>query len=263
MSRYVGDLLAQHGVAVLVTDKRGTGASTGQWYGLSHEDWATDVEAMLDFLGEQPDVDPSRLGLFGNSEGGFVVPVVTARRPDVRFLVCRVCSAFPQPVTIAATERSRLLRSDLPEEEVELAMELLERLMDYALTRSGYEALVAHSESGAGRPWRGAMPPASIPAPESSYWDTYRANLIVDPAEHYGRLHVPTLVVLGQEDERIVIEQHRPVLDSLAAAGAPLEVWVIPGASHGLMEDPGSGLRYPPGMHDRVVEWVVEAARVR
>jgi hypothetical protein len=55
--RYVGDLLVWHGLAVLVTDKRGTGGSTGTWNGLGQAAWASDVEAELDFLREQPEVD--------------------------------------------------------------------------------------------------------------------------------------------------------------------------------------------------------------
>jgi hypothetical protein len=102
--RQVGDLLAHDGIAVLVTDKRGTGGSTGNWNALSHADWATDVEAQLDFLRAQPEIDPGRIGLWGNSEGGYVVPVVAARRPDVRFLVCRVCAALPHGEVIPDIE---------------------------------------------------------------------------------------------------------------------------------------------------------------
>ncbi len=105
--RYVADLLAYRGVAVLVTDKRGSGGSAGTWNGLSHADWADDVEAQLDSLRRQPEIDANRLGLYGNSESGYVVPVVAARRADVRFLVCRVCAALPHGEVILGPGNSR------------------------------------------------------------------------------------------------------------------------------------------------------------
>ncbi len=113
--RYVADILAYHGVAVLVTDKRGTGGATGTWNGLSHAEWAGDVEAELDFLRRQPDIDAGRLGLYGNSESGYVVPVVAGRRPDVRLLVYRVCAALPHAEVILDTETGMRRRRGLAE----------------------------------------------------------------------------------------------------------------------------------------------------
>ncbi len=260
--RYVGDLLAFHGVAVLVTDKRGTGGSTGSWNGLSHADWATDVEAQLDFLSMQPDIDPSRLGLYGNSEGGYVVPVVAARRPDVRFLVCRVCSALPQGQSILDAQKGILARQGMTEADISAALEILDRMIRYALTRTGYDSLAALAELGADQPQRQAMLPNGLPVADAPYWDVYRGVLVVDPAQHYSRLRIPMLVVLGEADDRIPVDRHRPVYEALAADGADLTLWVIPGASHGLMLGPGNSLGYPPGLHDHLVEWVTRAAGV-
>jgi len=262
ISRYVGDLLAYHGIAVLVTDKRGTGGSTGTWNGLSHADWATDVEAQLDFLHAQPDIDPARLGLFGNSESGYVVPVVAARRPDVRFLVCRVCAALPHAETILDTQTGILRRRGLADADVAKVRELLERMIRYALRRSAYDSLVAQFAGGAGQKWRESAPLRQIPAADARYWDVYRGVLLVDPAEHYARLHIPVLVVLGEADDRILVQKHRPVFESLVARGVDLTLWVIPGTSHGLMLGAGNALGYPPGLHDRLVDWMVGTAGV-
>lgn len=263
VSRYMGDLLAFHGMAVLVMDKRGTGGSTGSWYALSHADWAADVERKLDFLRTQPEIDSTRMGLFGNSESGFVVPVVAANRTDVRFLVCRVCSAMPQPHTIVDTQRSRLSQTDLSEDDVELAIDLLERMMSFALTRTGYDDLVAHAEGGTGQPWRESMPPQEIPASDAAYWDNYRANLIVDPKEFYAQLKIPVLVVLGEADDRILMRKHSRVLETLKAEGLDLDFWEIPGATHGLMVGSPGSRAYPPGLHDRIARWVASVAGVK
>jgi hypothetical protein len=255
--RQVGDLLAYHGVAVLVMDKRGTGGSGGSWNGLSHADWADDVEAQLDSLRAQPEIDPGRIGLWGNSEGGYVVPVVAARRPDVRFLVCRVCAALPHGEVIPDIEAGSRVRRGMAEGDVAASRELLERMIRYALTREGYDTLAAHFESGAGQAWRESFPLRQLPAADAPYWDVHRGVLVVDPREHYPRLDIPVLVVLGEADDRLLIDRHRPVFQSVAASGVDLTLRVVPDASHGLMLGPGNSQGYPPGLHDDLVEWVL------
>ncbi len=259
--RYIAGYFAYRGVGVLVTDKRGTGGSTGTWNGLAHADWATDVEAQLDFLHRQPGVDGARLGLIGNSEGGYVVPMVAARRPDVRFVVCRVCAALPGPTVLLDFFTGNLKRQGYGDDEVALATGLLARMQRYALERTGYDSLVAHAERVSDRPWYRQFVANRIAAPDAPFWDTYRRMLDVDPRGWYARLRMPVLVVLGERDDRILIEKHRPVFESLANSGVPLTLWVIPEASHGLMLGPGNAAGYPPGMHERLARWVADAAR--
>lgn len=256
ISRYVADLLAYHGVAVLVTDKRGTGGSTGTWNGLSHADWAGDVEAELDFLGRQADIDAGRLGLYGNSESGYVVPIVAARRPDVRFLVCRVCAALPHGEVILDTETGMRRRRGLPEADVARFRDLLERMIRYALSRSAYDTLAERWAGGTAQ----TLPMGQLPAADAGFWDVYRNMLTVDPALYYARLDIPVLVVLGAADDRILADRHRPVFESLAARGVNLTLWVIPDASHGLMLGPGNSRGYPAGLHDRLVQWITRTA---
>ncbi len=261
--RYVGDLLAWRGVAVLVTDKRGTGGSGGTWNGLTHAAWSSDVEAQLDWLRRQPEVDATRMGLFGNSEGGFVVPQVAARRADVRFLVCRVCPGLPGRVVLADIQRGVLRREGLAEADVAKAMELYARTMRYAAERSGYDSLLAFAARYQDRPWRTRYAPRPIPERAAPYWDTYRGMLGEDPREAYARLRIPVLVVLGERDDRLLIEKHRAAFDSLARQGVPLTLWVIPEASHGLMLGPRNSRGYPPGLHERLARWVASAPGVR
>lgn len=260
-ARYIADYLAYHGVAALATDKRGTGGSDGEWNGLSHRDWAGDAEAQLDFLASRPEIDPQRLGLFASSEGGYVAPLVASRRPDVRFLVCRVCPALPHPIVIRDMTLGRLRRRGLPESDVEEARRLLNGMMRFALEGTGYDALVAHARSGRGTAWRRVVPMAEIPAPGAPYWDRYRGLLEVDPRRYYPDYEGRMLVILGEQDERILLARHRPAFEALADSGVDLTRWVVEGASHGLLLAGDDGIQgYPPGLHSRIAEWVAAAA---
>src|SRR5262249_22102948 len=80
------------GIAVLSYDKRGIGESGGRYpgeraTGESVDAYARDAVAAAAFLGHQPEVDPARLGLFGGSQAGWIIPLAAARSPLVRFAI--------------------------------------------------------------------------------------------------------------------------------------------------------------------------------
>lgn len=76
------ELLAAHGYGVLLYDARGTGLSEGTPNGYGWN-WDRDVEGALEFLAQQPDVDPDRLGGLGLSTGADVLIEVAAADADM------------------------------------------------------------------------------------------------------------------------------------------------------------------------------------
>lgn len=78
------ELYASLGMAVLSYDKRGNGASTGQYPGeFASEDalniYADDAAIALRFLAAWPGVDPTHVGFHGGSQGGWTVPLAMQR----------------------------------------------------------------------------------------------------------------------------------------------------------------------------------------
>ena len=66
----IADYLTRHGIAVLRYDDRGVGESTGDFDRATSADFAADAAAAFAFLKSKKDIDPSRIGLLGHSEGG-------------------------------------------------------------------------------------------------------------------------------------------------------------------------------------------------
>ena len=58
-------------MAVLSLDKRGAGASTGDWHTASLDDIAGDWLAGVAMLKQRKDIDPRRIGVHGSSQGGW------------------------------------------------------------------------------------------------------------------------------------------------------------------------------------------------
>jgi alpha/beta superfamily hydrolase len=81
------DYLPRHGFADLIYDKRGNGASTGNWRAVGFEERAGDVIAGLEWLHKHEAVDANRLGLLAVSQGSSVAGLVADRFPHLRFIV--------------------------------------------------------------------------------------------------------------------------------------------------------------------------------
>lgn len=76
----IADNLTKKGFLVLRVDDRGMGKTTGDFSQATSLDFAKDVEAGLDFLEVQPEVNKENIGLLGHSEGGLIAPIVAGER---------------------------------------------------------------------------------------------------------------------------------------------------------------------------------------
>lgn len=271
--RIVADQFALAGLAVLIHDRRGTGASTGEYVPGAIPDYARDAGAALEFLRARSEVDADRVGVMASSLGGLVAPLLHDRDPDWAFFVCRVCPATPaweqKVVSILHRGRSAGL------EEGDLLDALARKVLTarYALTRENYDALRSVEASTAGEAWRERVGDPEdwrpLAEPDAGAWDAYRSVLEVDPGAMLRELEAPVLLILGEVDGRLPGDYHAMRARRIfRRTGRPhQEAWVLPDASHGLMEvrTDSTGRRLPfarfvPEWHDRMVRWV--AARV-
>lgn len=85
--RQFADSLGRRGIAVLRMDDRGYGSSTGNHATATSFDFAEDIRAGLAYLRTRPEIDASRLGLLGHSEGGLIGPLVAVKEPQLRAMV--------------------------------------------------------------------------------------------------------------------------------------------------------------------------------
>jgi uncharacterized protein len=81
------DYLTRNGIAVLRFDDRGTAGSKGNFGTATSVEFASDVEAALQYLMSRKEIDKKKIGLMGHSEGGIIAPMVAAESKDVSFIV--------------------------------------------------------------------------------------------------------------------------------------------------------------------------------
>jgi uncharacterized protein len=99
VTRHQGSSLARPlvdaGFAVLRYDKRGVGDSEGVYEiagNVANSErvfsiLAGDMLAGVEFLKTRRDVDPARIGLFGVSQAGWIIPLAASRSSNVQFMI--------------------------------------------------------------------------------------------------------------------------------------------------------------------------------
>ena len=78
-----GDRWLDRGIAVLALDGPGQAECRVLGLTVSMENWTAVGKAAVDWLVARPEIDPGRIGAFGNSFGSFFVTIVTANEPRI------------------------------------------------------------------------------------------------------------------------------------------------------------------------------------
>lgn len=240
MFRLIGDHLVRSGIATLRMDKRGVGKSTGpkDIEDCTPADFALDARACLQFLQEDEDIDPDRIGLIGHSEGAMVAPMVAAKEASLRFVVLlappAVCGG-----EIWVMQRLSLAKQDgLDASRAPALEQALKRLVAYGAAGQnddatyydiGRQILAAHG-----------MPEAEITrelvdARLSDFrrpW--YRFFFAHEPAGALRTLATPTLALMGSADRQVPVAQNlAPLVAALVEARNPdFTVSVVPDQDH-------------------------------
>jgi uncharacterized protein len=250
---YVAASLADAGIASLVFDHRGFGASTGPRGDLDPEVQIEDYRVVLTLAGEMEGVDPARLGVWGTSYSGGHVLCVAARDERVRAVVSQV-------PTISGSENLRrrhdpdsfaTLRTRLERERAEVdagAPPTFTRLLP-ELPRPGTKVTARVAPPDPVDPWD--LPPAPLGAYDDEHahnfyeelgsvrlrtWENRSTLLSVDRYADYepgqcmaALAPTPLLVIIADED---TITPTDLALDAAARAGDHVEVFMIPGGHY-------------------------------
>lgn len=102
--REEAEAFARAGIVTLVYDKRASYSRATSNY----TDLADDAIAGVAHLRTRTGVDPSRVGVWGHSEGGWVAPLAASRSTSVAFVVTAGASALPSDQTQLWSNRTFL-----------------------------------------------------------------------------------------------------------------------------------------------------------
>lgn len=224
--RPIWEAFAKAGYASLSWNKPGVGGASGNWLNQSLADRSAEVQSALDWVKMQPGVDTDRLGVWGISQGGWVLPEAIEGRTDVRFMV------LVGPAINWLRQGEYNLRQDLEREGSSgstVAEELSRRSAQIALLERGarYEEYISS----------GIDP---TPMTEDR-WGFVLRNFRADITKSLPNISTPTLLVLGQEDQNVDVHEtettYREHVPSEYLTVLPLEGGSH-NAAHQELEDP-------------------------
>ena len=257
-SRFLATKFAEQGVAALIFDKRGVGKSSGDWRTATLDDLAGDAAAAVEYLRQQPQIDPRRVGVHGHSQGGTLAPMVAARSPGVAFLIASAAAGVPTD----STEIFSILNSVYPNaataadsaDASAYASELV-AVAYHGKPREQLDVLVSRFQ---GRPWYFAPP-----APDASYWTFSKRFGEFNPLEWWRQVHVPVLLVYGAGDQRVPARESAARIAAELARHAPdadVTVRILPNADHTfrLPPAPSGWPATAPGYLPALTGWVRE-----
>jgi uncharacterized protein len=228
--------LIPHGVAILGFDKRGVGASTGDWNTASFDDLAGDVVAAVEYLKTRRDIDPTQIGVLGWSQAGWVMPQAALRSKDIAFLIGVSCAGVPAAETTLDQAMHEMTARGLPLDSVEQIVSLMRLQYQFARTGEGWEAYAAAREKMAAKMGK---PPESFPGtPDAPYFQMIKRLYFVDPAPSLQKLQIPMLAIFGELDNNILAEKNQNAwLEAMKAGGArDYALRVIPKADHAQLD---------------------------
>jgi dienelactone hydrolase len=274
---YWSTYLAHHGIAVLAYDRRGGGASGGDFNSATYEDVAGDVVAGFDMLTRRPDIDPKRIGVFGMSNGGYVAPLAVVRSGGrIAFVVVRSGSARRVGDNIDYEVGNDLRSHGFDSIAVRRGVELRRRVTDFVIDRpvisvAAWDSLRAEVRAVREEPWfewgRTIWVLYVSPADSGGahYINSLRRSWSYDPIPLWRQVKAPVYIMLGGLDRSV------PTAESVAAfrkvfkeSGNPdATVRVFPRGNHGLLaahtgfDDEARYLAYYlPGFQSSVVSWI-------
>ncbi|MEV0293853.1 alpha/beta hydrolase [Nocardia sp. NPDC050710] len=243
------------GYASLAWDKPGINGAPGNWLDQSMHDRTAEAEAAITWARGRTDIDPHRIGVWGISQAGWVLPEVAAHRPDLQFMIlvgAAVNWLRQGEYNLVAEMRHR----NASEAEIATAFERRNQTLRLLHSGASYERYVAEG--------------ADSPPMSAERWRFVGENYLSDVTDQLPRVTIPVLLVLGEEDLNVDVAETERVYRKLLPP-EQLTVEKYPHASHNIVRadlDNTQGIRsvlvavftprslYAPGYLDSLRDFV-------
>ncbi len=239
----ISNYLTKQGIAVLRFDDRGTAKSEGDFKSATSKDFATDVEAALNYLLTRKEINKQNIGLIGHSEGGLIAPMLAAKNKNIAFIVLLAGPALPgdkillmqsqligkaNGITEKELKASKnlnkkiyaLIKNEtdtniLKDELTKLLNKELKKRKDTSLNDKNFKALIDRQIKTITSPW-------------------FRYFLNYDPAKTLNNTTCPTLALFGSKDMQVPPEENKKAMDKalIKAGNKDYKIIILPGLNH-------------------------------
>jgi len=239
----IADYFTRNGIAVLRYDDRGFGESKGNAANATSLSFADDAAAAVAYLLGRPEINPTKIGLAGHSEGGLIAPIVASKDNNIAFIVSLAGTGVSGYNIMAKQTRDILAASGSSEQEIEEAWATNSNLFKIVLAqpdqrKAAKEAMEWYSKD---LDSKGLAPDerrdkmavfAQGIGQVNNPWMRY--FLSTDPAVFWKEVNCPVLALNGDKDLQVNYEQNLPAIKTAVFSGGNKKVKtiVLPGHNH-------------------------------
>ncbi|MFC9709012.1 alpha/beta hydrolase family protein [Paenibacillus sp. NPDC056933] len=211
--------LAALGYASLSLDKRGIGGSEGNWLDQSMDDRVEEAEQALAWARQQPAIDANRIGVWGASQAGWVIPKLAGKeRLAFSILVSPAINWLSQG---EYNTRSQMAKEGRSLDEIEKQVNDDNRIKNLLKAGSSYEEYI----SVAGQ--KDAM--------SRERWKFVSQNYIADATNDIENFSSPVLLMLGDHDINVDVKETETVYRAHVSPSELLRVKVLPDTEHSML----------------------------
>jgi pimeloyl-ACP methyl ester carboxylesterase len=267
LSRFLADRFARVGIASLIYDKRGTGGSSPEldWGRSSISDLAGDALSGVQFLQSRPGFDPQHIGLYGPSNGAWVVEYAASRSADVAFLIVVSGGGIPEWESELYRVEAQASAAGLSQASIRNASEFMREKFRVARTGQGWDHLDGLVEASRRADWFSLV---NAPRSLSRLREAWNGQFAYDPRKDLKKLNVPFLAIFGELDtetpaKRIAAETAKTIGEG---RNKNCTIRMFPRATHGILvfpdeRGPWHFFRFADGYVDLMTSWVLAQVR--
>ncbi|MFA5074523.1 MAG: DUF5829 family protein [Candidatus Babeliales bacterium] len=214
----LADHLSKNDIAVLRFDKRGCGASTGNFDISTSQDFANDVQTGIEYLKTRKEINPKQIGLIGHSEGGIIAAMIAAKSQDIAFVVMLGCQGVNGEEILYEQYASLARGMGESEEDISTGLKILTQVCDI-IKKEADNKIAKEKICEIRKKYLEKLSKEQLKAFEKSmlnemlefsiqYYEWLKFYITFDPRPSLKKIKIPILALFGERDLLVTIKQN-------------------------------------------------------
>ncbi len=246
----LADYFTRNGFAVLRYDKRGVGNSTGNYDEATTIDFAHDVKAGINYLKCRKEIDNTKIGIIGHSEGTLIATIVASEMDKLSFIVLLgVMGSNGGEIRLQQTEMISKLNG-VPEDEISKELKQINE----------YHAILRTDDISDNKfkTIKELYPNMSDGMISYMLKPWYLNFISIEPLDYLKNVSCPVLALTGSKDVQCPPEHNLPLVKKVLenVGNKNFMVKSLPGLNH-LLQTSKSGL---PIEYENIAEIIAPSA---
>jgi len=245
----IADYLTRNGFVVLRVDDRGMGKTTGDVLSATTLDFARDAATSIEYLKNRNEVNQSRIGLIGHSEGGMIAQILGAERNDLSFIIMLAGPGENNIKLMEDQNKAILTKAGMSEEYINSYLSLYRKFLTTILTSD--QSSVLNNLTKVVDDWMAVTPNNIVKATTGISDETtkmrfinqfrnqvdrpwFRYFLSYDPAINLKKIRAKILALNGASDIQVISKGNLAAIEQALIQGrsAGYEIKELPGLNH-------------------------------